>query len=83
MSECSVFSFSCCSRAPPAQCTMHFGTPVVLNVPAIGFGHFGTQYDVSPDGQRIYFLDRTREPAPREISFVMGWQALLGTNQIR
>src|SRR4029453_945809 len=63
--------------------TVAFGTPVVLNVPAIGFGHFGTQYDVSPDGQRIYFLDRTREPAPREIGFVMGWQALLGTDQIR
>jgi eukaryotic-like serine/threonine-protein kinase len=33
-----------------------FGLPVELNVPSIGFGHWGTQYDVSPDGRRIYFL---------------------------
>ncbi|MGE5834481.1 MAG: TolB family protein, partial [Acidobacteriota bacterium] len=66
-----------------ARGAVSFGTPVVLEVPAIGFGHFGTQYDVSPDGQRIYFLDRALEPTPREIGFVMGWQGLLGTNPLR
>ena len=60
-----------------------FGTPVMLKVPPIGFGHFGTQYDVSTDGQRVYYLDRTLEPAPREIVFVLGWQELLRTNQVR
>jgi eukaryotic-like serine/threonine-protein kinase len=62
---------------------MSFGTPVVLKVPPIGSGHFGTQYDVSPDGQRVYSLDRTLEPAPREISFVLGWQELLRPEVLR
>jgi eukaryotic-like serine/threonine-protein kinase len=53
------------------------GTPVELKVPPIGSGLWGTQYDVSPDGRRVYFLDRTREPAPREVEVVLGWPALL------
>ena len=53
------------------------GTPVLLAVPPIGFGHFSTQYDVSPDGRRIYYFDRRREPAPAEIGIVFGWRALL------
>jgi hypothetical protein len=60
-----------------------FGVPVELKVPPIGSGHWGTQYDVSPDGRRVYFLDRTREPAPREIAVVMGWRTLLGTGATR
>jgi zinc protease len=47
------------------------------NVPPIGSGHFSTQYDVSPDGRRIYFFDRRREPAPTEVGIVLGWRALL------
>ena len=35
------------------------GPAVPLNVPLIGSGHWGTQYDVSPDGQRVYFIDHT------------------------
>jgi Tol biopolymer transport system component len=54
-----------------------FGTPVELKVPPIGSGNWGNQYDVSPDGRRVYFLDRTREPAPREVEVVLGWPALL------
>ena len=52
-----------------------FGKPVRLNVPSIGFGHFGTQYDVSPHGDRIYFFDRRRDPLPSEIGLVLGWSA--------
>jgi RNA polymerase sigma factor (TIGR02999 family) len=32
------------------------GVPVKLGVPAIGVGHWGTQYDVTRDGSRVYFL---------------------------
>ena len=74
-------------RAVPVTSTatgaMSFGAPVVLKVPPIGFGHFGAQYDVSLDGQRVYYLDRTLEPAPREIRFVLGWQGLLRASQVR
>jgi hypothetical protein len=35
-------------------------------VPPIGSGHWGTEYDVSPDGRRIYFFDRRLEPAPSD-----------------
>jgi Tol biopolymer transport system component len=58
------------------------GRPVVgsatrVNVPPIGAGHYGTQYDLSPDGRRIYFLDRDPGAAPREIGIVLGWRELL------
>ena len=54
-----------------------FGVAVALNVPLIGAGHWGTQYEVSPDGQHVYFIDRTPALRPSEINVVMGWQALL------
>ncbi len=53
------------------------GKPVLVAVPAIGFGHGSTQYDVSPDGRRIYFFDRRREPPPAELGIVLGWRALI------
>jgi Tol biopolymer transport system component len=56
-----------------------FGLPTSLNVPPIGRGHWGTPYDVSPDGTRTYFLRRNDDPAPREIHVVIGWRALLGS----
>jgi eukaryotic-like serine/threonine-protein kinase len=54
-----------------------FGLPVELNVPSIGFGHWGTQSDISPDGRRIYFLSQNQQDAPREFNVVMGWRSLL------
>jgi dipeptidyl aminopeptidase/acylaminoacyl peptidase len=54
-----------------------FGLPLTLNVPAIGRGHWGTPYDVSPDGARFYFLRRNDDPPPGEIHVVIGWRALL------
>jgi eukaryotic-like serine/threonine-protein kinase len=57
--------------------TPTFGLPTRLSVPPVGFGHWGTQYDVSPDGRRIYFLRENEDQAPREIHVVMGWPALL------
>jgi hypothetical protein len=53
------------------------GQAILLNVPLIGSGHYGTEYDVSPDGRRIYFLDRRIEPSATEFGVVLGWRALL------
>ena len=50
---------------------------VLLSVPLIGSGHWGTQYDVSPDGQRVYFIDQTPPPRPSEINVAIGWRAFL------
>jgi Tol biopolymer transport system component len=51
--------------------------PRRLPVPPVGFGHWGTQYDVSPDGQRFFLLRRNDDQPPRDIHIVIGWQALL------
>jgi serine/threonine protein kinase/Tol biopolymer transport system component len=53
------------------------GKAVLLSVPLIGSGHWGTQYDVSPDGQRVYFIDRTPAPRPSDINVAIGWRAFL------
>ena len=63
------------SRAPDGRPV--FERAVQLDVPRIGSGHFGTQYDVSPDGRRIFFLDRNNDAPPSEIAIVVGWRALL------
>jgi len=62
---------------PGADANLTFGAPVELEVPPIGSGHMGTQYDVSPDGRRVYFLDRAQDPPPHEIVVLLGWRALL------
>jgi Tol biopolymer transport system component len=54
-----------------------FGLPAKLSVPRIGVGHWGTPYDVSPDGSRIYILRGNDDPPPHEIHVVIGWRALL------
>ena len=48
-----------------------------VEVPLIGSGHYGTQYDLSPDARRVYFLDGALTERPREIGFVIGWRALV------
>jgi Tol biopolymer transport system component len=65
--------------SPGEGTNLTFGVPAELKVPRIDSGSHGTQYDVSPDGRRVYFLDETREPAPREIAVVLGWRELLKT----
>ena len=57
--------------------TPTFGVSSKLAAGPVGFGHWGTQYDLSPDGSRVYFLRRNDDPAPHEFHIVMGWQALL------
>jgi Tol biopolymer transport system component len=60
-----------------------FGSAVRLNVPPIGTGHWGTQYDITRDGRRIYFLDRAIDPAPAEFGVVVGWRELLKADLTR
>jgi Tol biopolymer transport system component len=62
-------------RQPGGELTL--GVANTLSVPLIGSGHWGTQYDVSPDGQYVYFIDRTPAPRPSDIGVVIGWRALL------
>ena len=62
-------------RQPTGELTL--GVANALSVPLIGSGHWGTQYDVSPDGQHVYFIDRTPAPRPSDIRVVIGWRALL------
>ena len=54
-----------------------FGKAALLDVPPIGSGHGSFQYDVSPDGQRIHFLDRRPEPPPSEFGVIVGWRRML------
>jgi Tol biopolymer transport system component len=62
---------------PQSRRGLILGAAHALSVPLIGSGHWGTQYDVSPNGQYLYFIDRTPALRPRDIRVVMGWQALL------
>lgn len=57
--------------------SLALGVPVELNVPRFSFGHRGTQYDVSPDGRRIYFMHDNDDEPPREINVITDWRALL------
>jgi serine/threonine protein kinase/Tol biopolymer transport system component len=53
------------------------GPVTAINIPFISPGHWGTNYDVSPDGGRIYFLSLAIDPGPRDIALVLGWRAML------
>ena len=54
-----------------------FGLPRALKVPAFAERHWGTVYDVSPDGTRVYFPHPGDERPPREFGVLLGWRALL------
>lgn len=56
--------------------TPSFGLPTSSGTPRIGFGHWGTQYDVSADGSHLYFMQPSEASPPREIQVVIGWRAL-------
>jgi hypothetical protein len=61
----------------PADGTPAFGLPKPVEVPRVGFGHWGTQYDVSLDGTRFYIMRTNPAPLPREIRVITGWSELL------
>jgi serine/threonine-protein kinase len=54
-----------------------FGPSAVLPIPSIGFGHWGTQNDVSPDGRRICFMQPNQDAPPTTVTVVLGWRSLL------
>jgi Tol biopolymer transport system component len=62
-------------RQPGGELTL--GIANALSVPLIASGHWGTQYDVSPNGRYVYFIDWTPVPRPSDIRVVIGWRALL------
>ena len=65
------------SVRPTRDGGLGFGVPVELEVPAIGLGHWSTQYHVSPDGERVYFLQPERSARRDEIGVITGWRALV------
>jgi eukaryotic-like serine/threonine-protein kinase len=56
---------------------LEFGVPRALKVPEFQDRHWGTVYDVSPDGTRVYFPYPGDERPPQEIGLLLGWRALL------
>jgi len=57
--------------------SLSFGLPQQLAVPRFAPRHWGTAYDVSPDGKRVFFHHPGNAGAPREVGIVLGWRALL------
>jgi Tol biopolymer transport system component len=57
--------------------TIVLGRSHDIDIPRVEFGHWGTQYDVSPDGRHFYLMGRTGADASREIHIVSGWSGLL------
>ncbi|HKV98430.1 MAG TPA: protein kinase, partial [Vicinamibacterales bacterium] len=53
------------------------GPDTLVNVPRIGAGHWGTQYDITPDGKRIYYLDFGLPEKPKEMAVILGWRQLM------
>ena len=53
------------------------GLPSNVNVPPIGRGHWGTPYDVSADGSRVYLLRGSDDSGARDLHVIIGWRALL------
>jgi Tol biopolymer transport system component len=53
------------------------GPATVVLVPKIGAGHRSTQYDLTPDGEAVHFLDMRSDPAPNQVGMVLGWRALV------
>jgi len=56
---------------------LSFGAAAKLKVPPLGERHWGTIYDVSLDGRRVYFPHQTDQNPPREFGVVLGWRALI------
>jgi serine/threonine protein kinase/Tol biopolymer transport system component len=54
-----------------------FSKAVPLQVPNLGERHWGTVYEVSRDGNQVYFPHPGTERAPQQIGMVLRWTALL------
>jgi Tol biopolymer transport system component len=53
------------------------GVAKPLNVPTLAERHWGTVYDVSSDGTRVFLPQPDRRPASREIGVVLNWTDLV------
>ena len=47
-----------------------------LDVPALTERHWGTTYEVSADGRRVYFPHALADQPPREFGVILDWAAL-------
>jgi Tol biopolymer transport system component len=56
---------------------LSFGAAQAVKIPRFAERHWGTVYDVSPDGMRVYFPHPATAQAPSELGVVLGWRALL------
>ncbi|HEX4914833.1 MAG TPA: hypothetical protein VFV51_12790 [Vicinamibacterales bacterium] len=56
---------------------LRFGAATMLGVPPLGERHWGTTYEVAPDGRHVYFPHSTDDRGPREFDIVLNWQALV------
>ena len=62
---------------PDSQGGLVFGTQITRKVPVLGERHWGTTYDVSADGRRVYFPHPETGQAPRAFGAVLNWGALV------
>jgi len=53
------------------------GPPTTLDVPLLGERHWGTTYDVSPDGRRVFFPHPGEVRPARSFGVITGWKALV------
>ena len=53
------------------------GAPTTLAVPRLAEHHWGTTYDISRDGERVYFPHPGNHPRPHELGIVLNWKELL------
>lgn len=60
-----------------ADRTPSFGLPVAPPIPRVGFGHWGTQFDISPDGSQIYFMQPNDAKPASNLQVVVNWRPLL------
>ena len=65
------------SVAPTADGHLVFGPPRPVPIPRFAERHWGTVYDVSPDGSQVYFPHPGTAQPPHEFGVVLGWRALL------
>ena len=54
-----------------------FGAVTPLNVPPLGERHWGTTYEISADGRRVYFPHPPGASPPREFGVILNWMSLL------
>jgi len=53
------------------------GRAEAVPVGSLNGRHWGTSYDVSPDGSRIFLPQQPSAQPPNEVTLILGWRALL------